>query len=212
MGSIFYKQRRSHKANEIPITFLLLEVIENMQDSLEGAEVFTALESALDWAGLTPEGGLTKEPALSLITRIEGISKSVENDKPAKSGGIEKALKGAGKRAFGTEYLKWFTNLPIAEKCLYAADYDVNKARHLYCELDKELSEEIIKAVFDEKFSTLQAHYEAVVFGMGGTFGGGGSSVEEGEVTDHSVTVDSPNYLDAAQAFVSMQNSFRKSS
>jgi len=210
MSSLFYKELARGKQREIPITYLLLEIMEKMESEIENLDVFQALEISLEWAGILPKGGLDEEQATKLVERIRKMSTPAQEEKSSPES-FGKAPGKSSKRGFGSEYLRRFTSLPIAEKCLFAAGYDYTRARELYCTLDKEISEEVIKAVFDEKFSSLQVEFEAVVFGMGGTFGGGVSSADEGEVIDHSVPTESASYLDAAQNFVAMQNSFRKS-
>lgn len=210
MSSLFYKEIARGRQREIPITYLLLEIMEKMESEIENLDVFQALEISLGWAGVLPEGGLAEEQAVKLVERMRKMSSTAPEEKSSPEG-FGKSTGKSSKRGFGSEYLRRFTSLPIAEKCLFAAGYDYNKAKELYCVLDKEVSEEVIKAAFDEKFSSLQVEFEAVVYGMGGSFGGGGSSAEEGEVIDHSVPTESASYLDAAQNFVAMQNSFRKS-
>lgn len=204
MSTIFYKQLTSQKAGEIPLTFLLIEVLELMQESMEGMSTYDALQAAAEWAGLLEPGqAMTGEQAASLLARIsEKPEKAAEaaSDKPAKPP--------SSKRTFASEFLKHYDKLTLQDKCLYTADYDFEVARTLYCVYDKAVSEEIIRKRFDTDFAKMQVGYEAVVFGMGGSFGNG-SREPEGEVVDFAPAQDSPDYISAAQDFVNMQKSYR---
>lgn len=202
MRTVFYVDRARVVAEDIPLTFLLIEVIEQMQDKLGGLDAYQALQIACDWAGLTEQGSLiTEKQAESLLQRITaGAAAGAE--KPAQS-----ESRRPSKRTFAAEFLKYYEKMPLQDKCLMAANYDFEVARKLYCVYDKEVSESIIRRHFDTEFARMQVGYEAVVFGMGGSFGG--SSQPEGEVTDFTPPQDSGDYASAAQDFVNMQKSFR---
>jgi len=189
---------------EIPLTFLLIEVLGLMQESIDELGVYDTLTIALRWAGLLTEGEeLTEGQAHALLDRI---------NQGAEQGGGEEPRSQAPrstKRTFASEFVKTYGKMSVADKCLYAAGYDFEVARQLYCVYDKELSEEIIKSRFDADFARMQVSYEAVVFGMGGSFGGSSSNADVGEVTDFAPDPGDSNYIDAAQNFVNMQHSFR---
>lgn len=203
MSTIFYKQLAGKKAGDIPLTFLLVEILELMQDSLSGMAAYDALQAAVEWAGLLAPGQvMTDEQATSLLQRIMRSSRAEEN--PNKPPGKPPS----GKRTFASQYLKFYEKLSIAEKCLLAADHDFEVARQLYCVYDKEVSEVIIQSRFNLDFEKMQVQYEGVVFGMGGSFGSKGSD-PEGEVVDYAPSPESPDYLSAAQDFVNMQHSYR---
>ena len=101
------------------------------------------------------------------------------------------------KRQYGGQFIHWFENLSAEEKCLFAADYDYDKARFLYCDIDRGDACEIIRAKFDLVFETGILDFEATVFGMGGSFGG---SSGLGEVTDFSTPGMTEAQLDASAA------------
>lgn len=204
MSTIFYKHLASKKAGEIPLTFLMIEVLELMQDSLGEMNNYAALQLAAEWSGVLGSGeALSEEQADSLLRRI------VEPAKAAMEAGKEKPVKlQSSKRTFASEFLKSYEKLSLQDKCLHAAGYDFELARCLYCVYDKSVSEEIIRKHFDMEFSRMQVGYEAVVFGMGGSFGGGPGDVG-GEVVDFAPPPDSDDYISAAQNFVNMQKSYR---
>lgn len=189
------------KTGDVALTFLLIEILEQMQEALDGMDSYQALQVACEWAGLVPPGEvLSEDQAESLLQRMvpKGVDQEVKSeDKPR-----------SGKRTFATEFLKYYEKLSLQDKCLFAAGYDFEVARLLYCVYDKAVTEEIIKKQFDDEFARMQVGYEAVVFGMGGSFGSG-SREPEGEVTDFAPSQGSGDYINAAQDFVNMQKSFR---
>lgn len=204
MSSIFYKNAIRGQEKEIPLTFLLVEVLDVMKESLGSMEARQALFMALDSVGMIPEEGVSEAQLESLLTRVYSLA-----TKEASVGAPSNRGKAASsKRTFASQYLKFYEKLSIADKCLVAAGHDFEVARRLYCVYDKEVSEEIIQGRFNLDFEKMQVQYEGVVFGMGGSFGSK-SSIPDGEVIDHAPAPDSPDYLSAAQDFVNMQHSFR---
>lgn len=204
--SIFFKHRGRQVESLPPVTFLLIEVLANMQDELEDKEALEVIQLAAYRAGLVDSAEeLDEVSAIYLLQRLRPPEEPGQEAPPP-------ASQPSRKRAFGTEFLIWFEKLSLPEKCLYASDYDFEKARLLYCTFDKEIAEQVIKQKLERDMAKAQMDFEAVVFGMGGSFGkGSGGSKDLGEVVDHAkAEVGDPAYLESAFAFMNMQNSYRR--
>lgn len=201
MRSIFYQEFRRARDGDLPVTFMLVEVLGGMQSALEGLNVYAALQLACEQAGLcTEENPITEPQATALLKRL--------NERPEADPQVAKAPPPGGrKRSYGTEFLAKFSKLPTEGKCLFAADYDYEEARKLYCVYDKSVSEKIISDKIETCFAARQMDYEAVVLGMGGSFKGGGQ-----EETDHAEGLEpgSEEHVNAAMAFMSMQHQFKR--
>ncbi len=143
--------------------------------------------------------------ALYLLQRMQPPEGKAESEEPPPA-------KRGSKRAFGTEFLSRFENLTLPEKCLYASGYNFEEARLLYCVYDKDIASEVIRHKLENDMAKSQMDFEAVVFGMGGSFGkSSGASKELGEVTDFAkAQAGEDGYVESAMAFMNMQHSFRR--
>lgn len=201
--SIFYRDKAREDSGFIPLTFLLIEVLGSMTDIIDGMTLLEAVKQAVEGAGAY-EGEVSESQALQLLSRLQAKESADENQgasRPAKR----------KERTLGSEFLARFEKMSIAEKCLYAADYDYAKARLLYCVYDKDISEKIISDKLSMEFDRMQVQFESVVLGMGGSFKKGASSSKDfGEVTEFGPAPGEEGYLDAAQSFMQMQNSYRR--
>ena len=197
MRSCFYVAERMEREQEIPVTFLLIEVLEAAQAAISNLPTYAAIQLAAEQAGLsTPETPLTEEQATSLVIRLNPPKKE-EDEQPSP---------GKGKRSYGTEFLRKFGKLSTEGKCLFTADYNFEEARKLYCVYDKSVTEKIISDKLELVFSLKQMEYEAVVLGMGGSFSGG--SAEDIDSSE-GLEQGTQGYVDAAMAFQNMQHQFR---
>lgn len=197
MRSCFYTALRMTKDCEVPVTFLLIEVLAATQEAISNLPTYAAIQLAAEQAGLsTPDNPLTEEQAISLVTRLNPPKKDEpENVAPAR-----------GKRSYGTEFLNKFGKISVEGKCLFTADYNFEEARKLYCVYDKSVTEKIISDKLELVFSLKQMEYEAVVLGMGGSFSGGSpEDIDSSEGLEQGTQ----GYVDAAMAFQNMQHQFR---
>lgn len=70
------------------------------------------------------------------------------------------------------DFSDWFNALPNDTQCLVACDYNLEAARRLYCEADFEVAKVIIATKYEQMVKEQRAHFEAVLYGMGGHLGG----------------------------------------
>lgn len=141
---------------EQPLTYAFIEVLGEVMSGDEEMEYGAALLEAMGRLGID-------ESALSKIAdRLVEYHKKDDVDRPATS-----RVKG---NSFGAGYLGFINDLSIADKCLFAADYDYFKAEQLYCNLDVIIVDQIVKTKINETFQAHLLHYEGTVYGMGGSF------------------------------------------
>ena len=97
MRSCFYIAERMEREQEIPVTFLLIEVLEAAQAAISNLPTYAAIQLAAEQAGLsTPENPLTEEQATSLVIRLN----------PPKKDEDEQPDSGKVKRSYGTKFLR----------------------------------------------------------------------------------------------------------
>ena len=209
MESVFLSEARRNLDGRIPVTLLFIEVLKDLQPTLEDEDTQTVLQAALVEAGLIELGTiLDDEVAIELLTRIQPKPKKEEQVS------TESRQPRSRKRSFGSEFVEAFEKMSIVEKCLYAADFDYEYARKLYCEFDREVAEEVIKAKIAFDTSMNNVRFEAVVIGMGGSFSnnpGSPTNGAPGEVVDFAPEGgDHDQFIAAAKQFQAMQHSYRR--
>lgn len=203
MATVFLEERRREEQGNIPVTLLLIEILGTMQEAMqeEDADVYETLQAAVLEAGLIEEGEIL-EPTqvIDLAVRLQ----------PKKVDPVTDERPRSRKRSFGSDFLAGFEKWSLEEKCIYAAGFDYEYARKLYCEYDKSVVEKIIGVRISLDAAFNQTRFEAVVFGMGGSMGGSNPANDLGDVTDFAPDQKNPeDFLDAAAAFERMQHSFR---
>lgn len=115
---------------------------------------------------------------------------------------IKKSSKsGSAKRTFGQTFMDWAQSMERDMICMYLADYDVGKARYLYCEEDRAVVMRAFNLKLSSDWHKIEAQLEAVVFGMGG---GGEGNDPNVEVLD----IDSDNPEESKAAMDDLKSFF----
>lgn len=94
-----------------------------------------------------------------VLARIEELQKPQEQTKTSKI-----------KKSFGTTFSEWLSSLSATESCLYLANYDIDKALHLYWQEDILLVQEAIKAKTAQDSQNSLVQFEASMYGFGGKY------------------------------------------
>ena len=173
--SIFFNDTRK---NKIQVSYLFLEILAAIAEANPNDPVEVALVATCIRLGHA-EGTVKKEELMGLTERLAEIKnkEQVESEKaPAKPSAK------SNKKTFGEDYTKHMTKLGPAEKCLLVSGFDVEKARHLYCTVDKEIADAAIATYFETRWQELKTGFEACVFGFGGSLDGPASDA------DHDMT------------------------
>ena len=97
--------------------------------------------------------------------------------------------KASQKGNFSDYYNAFMDKLDMTETCLWLADMDVDKARHLYLEEDYEVVEKMADFKRGHEREQHRLLFEGPLFGFGGKYGGaGGGGRNEGDVTVHDLS------------------------
>lgn len=207
MATVFLEERRRMEQGSVPVTLMLIEVLGEMQQAIteEDADVHATIQAAVVASGLIEEDEmLTPEQVVDLVLRMQPKEKTEEAPKENSQFGRSK------KRVFGSDFLAKFDSWSLEDKCLYAAGFDYEYARRLYCEFDKSIVEKILGVRLGLDAAVNMTRFEAVVFGMGGSMGNTKEPAKDlGEITDFAPEKSSDDFYDAALAFQQMQHSFR---
>ncbi|WP_422451837.1 hypothetical protein [Endozoicomonas sp. ALC066] len=167
---------------EPTITF---EFVEAIQEALKDNPELSTLQALLFACDRT---GRTKDDLEAVAVRLaEEKKESEERQEVTKS----------TKQGFGTSFLEWYSKLSPDLMCLMATGFDFEKARHLYCEVDKEVANEVLKAFSEHSWNEAHLRFEACLFGFGGGYGKGGSSTkgEENVVDATDMDADDLNAM-----------------
>lgn len=106
---------------------------------------------------------------------------------PAPPPGAVTKKPSAGKRMFSDYFNEWAAGLDLGQQCLWIADFDPSRARHLYMYEDFEMVEALAALRLDFERERNRVQFEASLFGFGGGYGKQ-SKRDEGEVKVHDLT------------------------
>ena len=177
MPTLFYK---SHFSPELPITFLftehLMAVLQGIEPQEREEKFVEVVALSLQVCGVT-KGAPTEEELVSVIERLnEQALKEREEDDLAIQGG----------RNFAGYFIQWAGKLHAEALTLFLADYDFERARRYYCELDQQAVIAIASERLRLEFERARVSFEAALFGFGGSYKG---SPKDGDA-DFDLTKD----------------------
>lgn len=180
--SPFFEQHRQakHGRGWVPLPFLFNDYLAHISENNPEATVGEAVRTA--YALAVRE--LSEVELESVVARLQARSTGNTEDKKA-------SATPDGKKYWGTNLAEWSLSSSTFDICCYVADYDLDKARRLYCETDSELVYELARSKYARDYEFARANFEAAVYGFGGGFGEGGNNAD---------TVDLVNGGDAAMA------------
>lgn len=151
------------------LPFLFYEILS--ETCSEGMTEETVAEAYEGTFGDSPERSVLRETILRVLDEASG-----DVPKPP-TGGFQKKL-------FGTGFMDYLSKLDGARMCFYLADFDPEKAKRFYCEIDSKLISEAAKEKIGLTSEENGVAYEAVLFGMGGSYKGHGPKDNVVDLTD----------------------------
>jgi hypothetical protein len=172
MTSQFYQDRFDRP---FPVTMLFLECMSRIAGQEgEGSEglLRAVLSKALVDARLV-EGKPSSDDMLYVMRRLAELRQQNETKEGDPSGGASHE-----KRGFGSDYLKWLSDMDHQALCFHAAGYNLIEARRLYSEEDYETVVAVSRQKADSDWHDRVGWFEASLFGFGGGYGKGGNANE----------------------------------
>lgn len=149
---------------------ILGEVIEQQPDLALGLAIELAAEKA-------------KMPCPDL----EALAHRLMREKEPPAEPSQPAPKGNG---YASAYTKWLNALKTDQLCLWLADYDPQRAKALYCEVDMDLVKAMIELKTAQVWQDLRTRFEACFLAAGGKLTSQTETVHDIDMTDQK-SVDS---------------------
>ncbi len=158
--SLFFKKSNS----KVIISYFFLEVMGRFAEENPSASFAEAIAAAVTACGQSITD-FTEAEAEQIAYEILDIQKS-DTDKNKKA---EEGERQDNKPYVGTDFLNTVGQLPMDMKCLYATQFDFQRARHLYCHTSKQDCDTIVTSALEVKWKELKTIFESVIVGMGGS-------------------------------------------
>lgn len=156
------------------ITLLFKEILGEVIEQQPDLALWLAIE-------------LAAEQAKMPCPDIEALAHRLleENTPPAAT--TPPGPKGNG---YGAAYTAWLNALKTDQLCLWLADYDPQRAKALYCEVDMDLVKSMIELKTAQVWQDLRTRFEACLLGAGGKLTSQNDTVHDIDMTDQK-SVDS---------------------
>lgn len=164
------------------LSFYFYEVIAEIVKRSPEMEVRAALQEALETThGRAP----TRKEVEQAAIRLQ------EDSRKDGSEGNESST--AHKKGFAGGLFDWIQSLNAEDTCILVAEYDPDKAKHLYTKVDRDLVLAMAKVKTNLIRETAVVQFEAVLFGMGGGYKG--HTAQDGQVINLSEMDHDPTIL-----------------
>jgi hypothetical protein len=168
MASLFRRDPRSK------LTSLFREVFADTAKANPEEPLYVAI------AATARECGMQEFDAEALAERLVAlVEKAKINAERAKPKGPRQ--QGSG---FGAEYSKFIGALTTDELCLWLADYDVAKARILFCDTDIDDLSVMVDLKTRHEWQVIRTNFESCIIGFGGKLQG------QSDATVHEVDMN----------------------
>lgn len=181
----FYDSRFTHR---FPVPLLTFEWLHTQQPEEEMSD-----EQLLRWYAEACRQccgvqNPTIDDAAYLIQRVVAASKLNE-----KNQGSESKYK---RKDFGAALSDYLKTLELEDLILLACGYDYERARHVYCELDRDEATHLIDNFVKELSHRHNIALEVAIYGAGGGYKGNDAETEVIDLTTQTdVDLDKLNYL-----------------
>jgi hypothetical protein len=106
--------------------------------------------------------------SVRFVNRVERLAKAKGLDPLSKPDSIKETSK--PKRTLGANLEEWTQSLDPTGICLYLADYDPERAHHLYWWVDSDLLELTLKSKLGFAAVLHSCNFEATMYGFGGKY------------------------------------------
>ena len=130
------------------------------------------------------KSGLTESPTSDQIEYSAMRMEMMKDEEQKKEDEDKKPLSKTGKKAFAQDALEWLSSLVPENLCLYIANYNLDEASRLYCEVDREDVMHMGSQKVEQEWEMMRVKMEASLFGFGGGYEGSGSSDKDTTVVD----------------------------
>lgn len=159
MASMF---RRNPRAI---ISALFREVFAELVAADPEVNVLVAVEAT------AAECGMVDYDALAIAERLLTLA---EKAKAKASSAAHQPAKGPRRTGsgFGAEFSSWVGELSTEKLCLWLSDYDLGKARALYCDTDIDDLSVMVDIKINATWEMMKVQFEACVLGAGGKLKG----------------------------------------
>ena len=84
------------------------------------------------------------------------------------------------KKSFGTGFIDFITSLPIDRVIAKMCGYDMQLAKHIYCTLDRDLSDQLVRDYISGEVERNTVMMEASMYGFGGKYANDKSGEDKG--------------------------------
>lgn len=143
------------------------EIIAQQPDLMIGLAIELAAQDA----------GLVKPDIEAIAQRL--MVEAPKADTPARQPASRKP------NGYGAHYTTWLNSLKADQLCLWLADYDVQRARTLYCDTDMDLVKAMVELKTAHTWQDLRTRFEACLLGFGGQLKGQADNVHTVDMTDN---------------------------
>jgi len=168
MESVFYRYGFKKR---FPVTYLFLELFTKSYENSESEDVTEILLPVLDALGHKPP--YDEQFLVDILKDMDELQKvKAEQAKGGKRNS-------SNKRSFGSEFLKWYTQLDTEQTLLLLTGFDFGAAYRLYSEVPALIVDSMIQTKLGYEWNTAEKDFEAVVFGMGGSIKGGTKNADQ---------------------------------
>jgi hypothetical protein len=161
------------------ITLLFKEVLGEIIEQQPELMLGLAIELAAEEAGLP-------------LPDIEALAERMQAEAPKPTNPATAKAKTPGPKSngFAAKYTAWLGSLKSDQLCLWLADYDIERARSLYCDTEIDLVKAMVELKTAETWQEQRIRFEACLLGFGGELKGQNSITHDVDLTDQG-SVDS---------------------
>jgi hypothetical protein len=163
------------RASKPRVTLLFKEILGEIIETQPELPLGVAIELAAEQAKLP-------------ILDIEALAQRLlEDNQPQPAAPGHPGPRGNG---YAATWTTWLNGLKTDQLCLWLADYDAQRAQHLYCEVEVDLVKAMIELKTAQVWQDLRTRFEACLLGFGGKLGSQDTTVHDIDMTDKQ-SVDS---------------------
>lgn len=156
----------------VVVTSLLLENLSEQISSDPDISVDDAIRKA---AGKSGYKNLSSDAVIEIAKRLAEDHKKISEAKEADGESDKSSDTGKG---MGTSEMKWIASLKPDELCMFVAEYDYEKAYHLYTEVDKDVVAQLAELKQKGRWNNILSSFESTMYGFGGHYKSDKSSTD----------------------------------
>ena len=165
MPSLFYAAAFERR---FPLPYLFFEEVQLQTEALGEREDDSALDRLIRDAlsKCVQMDKVSPEDVEYVVRRLEALAKEIEEGQERDS----KDKPSSKKQAFASSFSDWISKLDPHNVCLLLADYNYDRAAHLYCKVDRDDVSAMSEQWMHREWERVKVGYESVVYGFGGGY------------------------------------------